>query len=305
MDKNECEDKYSESETEEHLNGKRDLYEWIKNQDGVTNAVLEGWISDTKQRPDIMFDYKGLSCVIEFQCSPISSEYLERHDLYNAAGIKAIWILGEEKYLKSNMREKYIQNYAYGFYSYKMKELIPVKDKLLYSRLKSERHYYKHNKESFWGMPLMDFNFDGNIYHRMFGSLDVAKEKIRLRRVNKPIQNRESNIYLNKLISKVRANLENNLNRLTNRNWHFYLRKKTIHIEPNFEGYCHYVIWNTLRKSHFTVIRIKELSFDEYKLCSRDPEFLKTLLLPVMRNNKKALLQYEDSKLRFMEVQDN
>ena len=40
MDKAECEDKYSESETEEHLNGKRDLYEWVKRQVGVTNAVL-------------------------------------------------------------------------------------------------------------------------------------------------------------------------------------------------------------------------------------------------------------------------
>ena len=60
MDKAECEDKYSESETEEHLNGKRDLYEWIKKQNGVENAVLEGWIPETKQRPDIMFNYKPL-----------------------------------------------------------------------------------------------------------------------------------------------------------------------------------------------------------------------------------------------------
>ena len=27
--------KYSESKTEEHLNGKRDLFEWIKKQKGV------------------------------------------------------------------------------------------------------------------------------------------------------------------------------------------------------------------------------------------------------------------------------
>ena len=55
MDKEECEDKYSESETEEHMQGKKDLYEWVKNQPGVTNAVLEAWIPETKQRPDIMF----------------------------------------------------------------------------------------------------------------------------------------------------------------------------------------------------------------------------------------------------------
>ena len=39
MDKTECEDKYSESETEEHLNGKRDLFEWIKKQNGVITEI--------------------------------------------------------------------------------------------------------------------------------------------------------------------------------------------------------------------------------------------------------------------------
>lgn len=100
MEKNECEDLYSESETEEHLNGKRDLFEWIKNQDGVTNAILEGWIPATKQRPDIMFEYNGKKYVIEYQCSPIATEYIERHDLYQAVGITDIWICGTEKYLQ-------------------------------------------------------------------------------------------------------------------------------------------------------------------------------------------------------------
>lgn len=100
MDKTECLDRYSEPETEEHLNGKRLLYEWIKKQDGVTNAVLEGWLPETKQRPDIMFNYHGKKCVIEYQCSPISSEYYDRRDLYQSAGIKDIWICGTEKYIQ-------------------------------------------------------------------------------------------------------------------------------------------------------------------------------------------------------------
>ena len=81
-DKSEC-DKYSEPETEEHLRGKIDLYEWIKKQDGVTDAVLEGWLPETKQRPDIMFKFHGDQCVIEYQCSPIATEYIERHELYS------------------------------------------------------------------------------------------------------------------------------------------------------------------------------------------------------------------------------
>ena len=100
MDKEQCEDRFSEPETEEHLNGKRDLYEWLKKQSGVTDCVLEGYISLTKQRPDIMFKYKGQQCVLEYQCSPISSEYYERHELYQAAGINDIWICGTKKYFQ-------------------------------------------------------------------------------------------------------------------------------------------------------------------------------------------------------------
>ena len=112
MDKAECEDKYSESETEEHLNGKRDLYEWVKRQVGVTNAVLEGWIPKTKQRPDIMFDYNNKKYVIEYQCSPIATEYIERHELYQAVGFTDIWIAGVKKYFKPNARHKFIENHV-------------------------------------------------------------------------------------------------------------------------------------------------------------------------------------------------
>lgn len=124
MDKNECEDLYSESETEEHLNGKRDLFEWIRKQSGVTNAVLEGWIPETKQRPDIMFEFDGKKYVIEYQCSPIATEYVERHELYEASGIIDIWVLGTEKYLEFGMREKYIEQHSIGFYDYKLKSFI-------------------------------------------------------------------------------------------------------------------------------------------------------------------------------------
>lgn len=100
MDKEECEDKYSEAETEEHIRGKQDLYEWVKTQPGVRDVVLEGWIAETKQKPDILFTYFGQQCVLEYQCSPISSEYYERHSLYQAAGINDIWICGTQKYFQ-------------------------------------------------------------------------------------------------------------------------------------------------------------------------------------------------------------
>lgn len=128
MDKNECEDNFSESETEEHLNGKRDLFEWIKNQKGVSNAVLEGWIPETKQRPDIMFEYYGKKCVIEYQCSPIASEYYNRHDLYKASGITDIWICGTEKYLGKNKRLNTLEEIARIYYDAKNKLLYQMDD---------------------------------------------------------------------------------------------------------------------------------------------------------------------------------
>lgn len=94
----ECTGHYSESETEEHKKGKVILYNWIKKQEGVTNVQLEAWIPETKQRPDIYFEHNGQKCVIEFQCTPIASEFLIRRELYRLAGINDIWILGIEKY---------------------------------------------------------------------------------------------------------------------------------------------------------------------------------------------------------------
>lgn len=95
-----CEDKYSESETQEHITGKRDLYEWLSSLNGVTNVKLEGWIPETKQRPDIMFTYNDKQFVIEYQCTPISSEYYERHELYKTIGVNDIWVCGTEKYFQ-------------------------------------------------------------------------------------------------------------------------------------------------------------------------------------------------------------
>lgn len=99
-DKNICESLFSEPETDEHINGKRSLYEWIKSQSDVTDVILEGWIPTTKQRPDIMFKYNGKQYVIEYQCTPISTEFYERHELYKAAGVIDIWICGLKKYFQ-------------------------------------------------------------------------------------------------------------------------------------------------------------------------------------------------------------
>ncbi|MBO3398479.1 hypothetical protein JJB71_13120 [Clostridium perfringens] len=116
-----CPDIYSEGVTEEHIKGIELLHNWLQKQEGVTNIELEKWISETKQRPDIYFEYENKPYVIEFQCSPIATKFLERRELYRLNEINDIWILGCDKYdinniytiHKANIKEKIFVDIKY------------------------------------------------------------------------------------------------------------------------------------------------------------------------------------------------
>ncbi len=170
-DKEVCEDKYSEPETEEHIQGKIQLYEWIKKQEGVTDIVLEGWIPETKQRPDIMFKYNTKQYVIEYQCTPISTAYYERHSLYEVGGIEDIWICGAKKYFQYYHKESgkngikkvsEIESNSYTYYNPETKLFYVIdtdmNEKCFNRIIKSNKNNnylmespsdYKQNKENF------------------------------------------------------------------------------------------------------------------------------------------------------------
>lgn len=93
-----CPDIYSEGVTEEHINGIRVLYEWLKDQKEISNLELEKWIPETRQRPDIYFERENEKYAIEYQCSPLATKYNDRRDLYRLSGLKDIWILGMNNY---------------------------------------------------------------------------------------------------------------------------------------------------------------------------------------------------------------
>lgn len=236
-DKNICEDKYSEAETQEHLNGKRDLFEWIKTQKYIENPILEGWLPDTKQRPDIMFDYKGKKYVIEYQCTPISSEYFERHELYQVAGINDIWICGIDKYMKKNMRTKTIEEHCSGYYSphtktfafskndkYPIYELLLEIDRNSKTNLKDEwnfefkfeedeRYYYYEYISS----QLSNLKFDERI---IFGNIKDAQYQLDLNH-QKQIERRERKI----------------INKKSNKNIYDYLTKSIDEDKKNIFGF--------------------------------------------------------------------
>lgn len=90
--KSHCSNSFSEGETEDHLNGKLQLYEFLNRQN--VQAKLEATIPTIKQRPDILINWKENMFAIEFQCSQISpSTIIERSKGYQIQSIIPFWIL--------------------------------------------------------------------------------------------------------------------------------------------------------------------------------------------------------------------
>ncbi len=82
-----------ENETAYHIAGKKHLYEWFKRQ-GL-DVVLEPYLQDVKQRPDLLVTTSKKKYAIEFQCAKISTEiFLKRTNCYQNLLYTPIWILG-------------------------------------------------------------------------------------------------------------------------------------------------------------------------------------------------------------------
>lgn len=180
-DKQECLYEYYEPETEEHIRGKILLFEWVKSQDGVYNVVLEGWLPETKQRPDIMFKHGKKQYVIEFQATPIASKYIERHELYQAAGINDIWILGMEK---NKIKLKYRNVYYIPTSKYIYKEcagFLNWKEQKILTRNTGHLSYYEIIEDDYlYSMSISDMKINFNNYDIRLGDnerrLEVEKE---------------------------------------------------------------------------------------------------------------------------------
>ncbi|MCH1626229.1 competence protein CoiA [Fredinandcohnia quinoae] len=88
----------TESESEYHLQGKKQLYHWFVSQ-GL-NVEIEPYLKEILQRPDLLVIFKKQKYAIEFQCSQIEYKlFQKRTDMYKRLGIVPIWILGA-KWLK-------------------------------------------------------------------------------------------------------------------------------------------------------------------------------------------------------------
>lgn len=95
----------SEGETDAHLKGKRLLAGWERELGH--EAQIEAYLSDLKQRPDILVERAGRSSLaLEYQCAPITCRRLaERSEGYRKAGLGFCWILGMNYRLNGTLPE--------------------------------------------------------------------------------------------------------------------------------------------------------------------------------------------------------
>ena len=87
-----CAQSFSEHESEDHLNGKIQLYNFLQSKKVSCN--LEPFILKISQRPDILVHDNHLNVAIEYQCSKISASIVRKRNTgYLQAQIKPLWIL--------------------------------------------------------------------------------------------------------------------------------------------------------------------------------------------------------------------
>lgn len=236
-----CESIYYEPETEEHIQGKIILYNWLLKQYGLSNIKLETYIPETRQRPDLYFEVDDKRFVIEYQCSPIATEYLKRHELYQLAGINDIWILGTDKYIEKsefdNFRGKVIEKYT-NFYLdvYKNIFIFSDIDNLNIDKSYRIKHIYKYYQDTdiVLNQLLYDWSiggyYDKHKYIVGINGLEfkednilltdevinnakersdvIIEEELRLQEINKKIQENKNNCYnyLNNLFTEFKNN---------------------------------------------------------------------------------------------------
>ncbi|WP_409291827.1 competence protein CoiA [Peribacillus sp. SCS-37] len=85
-----------EPESDYHLQGKLQLFEWLRNQ-GM-RPELERYLKENNQRPDLYFEWEGNQFAIEYQCSPLPYRLFRQRSLsYQQSGIVPVWIIGRKK----------------------------------------------------------------------------------------------------------------------------------------------------------------------------------------------------------------
>ncbi|MBM6613459.1 competence protein [Desemzia sp. RIT804] len=168
---------FSEGETEEHLSGKKILFDWFKKQN--IPCQLEAYLPELKQRPDLLvWTTDKHPVAIELQCSSLSIEkMIERTEGYQKNGYEVIWIAGSKFKLKKQVtpfQQLFLRNKPMlGLYFVSLN--VEKKQVELYSHisLRQPGQYPKVQKQS---MPLNKLKFSFGNPVKSFKYLKGQKE---------------------------------------------------------------------------------------------------------------------------------
>ncbi len=93
---NKCRSIDIEPESAYHLEGKRQLYVWLKTQQA--SPLLEPYIKKINQRPDIMAKIKRHMLAVEYQCANLAPDvFQKRTEGFKQEGIIPQWIVGNSR----------------------------------------------------------------------------------------------------------------------------------------------------------------------------------------------------------------
>lgn len=108
-----CAESY-ERESEYHLAGKLQLFQWLENQNLCPE--LEPFYSSIRQRPDIGVLYDKKNLAFEYQCSTIPPELMmKRTKRYQLRKITPFWILGGKNIKRKGEKKVSLSNFDYLF----------------------------------------------------------------------------------------------------------------------------------------------------------------------------------------------
>ena len=175
--------------------------------------------------------------------------------------------------------------------------------------MKNIGQLYSHSKCKFYGFDLNAYGFDGKIYNSLFGDIDTVLKKRSIRKSKKQPVNRQAGYYLDLQTEKLLSKLSNNLHKLSNVNWEFYIKTyknnygvyRLLDVKPIIQTYYQYEIDERYYKTRKR-IKLYSMDYCEFKKCAENKDALKQLLLPVMEYNKEELLRYNNKNIRVLEV---
>ncbi|MGG3858639.1 competence protein CoiA family protein [Metabacillus fastidiosus] len=87
-----------EPESEYHLNGKLQLYNWLQGNKIITDVQLEMYLQQIKQRPDLLFTYENNKIVLEYQCSTIGLHLFSKRTKQLKSLVNDVkWVIGAKE----------------------------------------------------------------------------------------------------------------------------------------------------------------------------------------------------------------